>query len=72
MAKTTANYTGEFSSKEMLRNAVGTKMRYKDRLKVEILHDTQYYKAGQIISPAKVKGLALIDQGLAKKVKSDD
>jgi len=72
MAKTNSNYTGEFSAKEMLKNAVGTKMRYRDRLKVEILQDTQFYKAGQIINSSKVKGLALIDQGLALKVKTDD
>ncbi len=72
MLKTNSNYTGQFSAKEMLKNAVGQKMRYKDRMKVEILQDTQYYKAGQVINSAKVKGQALIDQGLAKKVKTDD
>ncbi len=72
MAKTTAEYTGEFSAKKMLMNAVGQKMRYRDRMKVEILQDTTYYKKGQIINSSKVKGQALIDQGLARKVKTDD
>lgn len=72
MLKTTANYTGTFDAKLMLSNAVGTKMRYKDRMTVVMLQDTQHCKEGQIISPSKVKGQALIDQGLAKKVKKED
>lgn len=72
MRKTNVNYTGDFDAKMMLKNAVGTKMRYRDRMTVELLQDTQYCKAGQIISPAKIKGQALIDQGLARKVKRDD
>lgn len=46
---------------------VGTKIRYTDRLKVEILHDTRFYRKGQVVNPHKVKGQALIDQGIAKK-----
>lgn len=64
----------EFSSKEMLTSNADakTKIRYTDRLKVEILHDTQFYKAGQIINPHKVKGEALVKQGIAKKVPKED
>ena len=47
-------------------------MRYKDRMTVERTTDTMYFKAGQIHSPSKVKALALIKQGLAVKVKSED
>lgn len=69
---TNANYTGDFDAKQMLLNAVGSKMRYKDRMTVRLTQDTQYCKAGQVISPSKVKGQALIDQGLAVKVKRKD
>ena len=72
MLTTNSNYTGAFDSKAMLRNAVGTKMKYKDRMTVQLLQDTAYCKEGQIISPSKTKGQALIDQGLAKKVKKED
>lgn len=67
-------YNGEFSSKEMLKDNADkkTKIRYTDRLKVEILYDTQFYKAGQIINPHKVKGEALIKQGIAKKAPKQD
>lgn len=58
-----------FDAKLMLKqNAdTGTKIRYNERLAVEILKDTKFYKKGQIINPHKVKGLALIDQKIAKK-----
>ena len=60
-----------FSAKAMLlENAeAGTKIRYNDRLKVEIVKATKYYKEGKIISPHKVKALALIKAGIAKEVK---
>lgn len=74
MARTNANYTGEFDSKAMLKEAAEnkTKMKYKDRMTVRRTSTTQYFKEGQIHSPSKVKALALIKQGLAEKVKTDD
>lgn len=70
MAKKKHDFTGEFDAKAMLaeHGAAGTKIRYNDRLKVRILQYTQFYKEGQEINPHKVKGQALIDQGLAEKV----
>lgn len=49
-----------------------TKIRYNDRLKVVMTTDTRFLKSGQIINPHKVKGQALIDQGLAKKYVEKD
>ena len=60
-----------FSAKAMLlENAQkGTKIKYNDRLKVEIVKATTHYKVGMIINPHKVKAEALINAGIAKKVK---
>ena len=60
-----------FDAKEMLteNGKKGTVIRYADRVKLEILNDTRYYKAGQIITPHKVMGEALVKQGIAKEVK---
>lgn len=60
-----------FSAKAMLlENAEAkTKIKYADRLKVEIVKATKHYKVGKIVSPHKVKGLALIKAGIAKEVK---
>ena len=70
MAKET-NEVASFSSKAMLlENAkAGTKIKYADRLMVEIIKDTRHYRVGMKVSPHKVKGLALISQGIAKEVK---
>ena len=61
-----------FSSKAMLlENAErGTKIKYNDRLKVEIVKATKHYKVGKIIAPHKVKAEALIKAGIAKEVKT--
>lgn len=58
-----------FDSKKMLSEHAekGTKIRYTDRMTVEITTATKHYKKGDIISPHKIKGQALIDQGIAKK-----
>jgi len=48
---------------------VGGIIRYKDRLKVEIVAPTKHYKVGQVINPHKIMGEALINQGIAKAVK---
>ena len=64
-----------FDSKKMIAEHAekGTIIDYAERLSVEILEDTKYYKKGDIISPHKIKGQALIDQKIAKKyVKKDD
>ena len=72
MAKEEKNEIATFDSKAMLleNGAAGTKIRYNDRLKVEIVTATKHYKVGKIISPHKIKGLALIKAGIAKEVKS--
>ena len=74
MSRVSENYTGDFDAKTMLKEAAAnkTKMKYKDRMTVERTTDTMYFKAGQVHSPSKVKALALIKQGLAVKVKSED
>ena len=76
--------TGVFSSKQMLQDnsAVGkpgdkgyesgTKIKYNERLAVEITEDTRFYRKGQIINPHKVKGEALIKQGIAKKYVAEE
>ena len=58
-----------FSSKKMLTDNAdkGTKIRYTDRMAVEIIKDTDFYKKGQLINPHKVKGQTLIDQKIGKK-----
>jgi len=67
--KRNEEFDATFSSKKMLKENAekGTKIKYNDRLKVEIIQQTQFYKIGQVINPAKVKGQALIDQKIAKK-----
>lgn len=71
MADVKKNEVATFSSKAMLlENAKkGTKIFYSDRLTVEIVKNTKHYKVGMILSPHKVKGLALIEQGIAKEYK---
>lgn len=71
MADVKKNEVATFSSKAMLlENAkAGTKIFYNDRLKVEIVKETKHYKVGMVTSPHKVKGLALISQGIAKEYK---
>jgi len=63
-----------FDSKKMIAEHAekGTIIDYAERLTVEILEDTRYYKKGDIISPHKIKGQALIDQKLAKKYSKKD
>lgn len=72
--KTNKKTEAKFDAKKMLTDNVEkkTKIRYNDRLKVEIVKQTRFYKKGQIINPHKVKGLALIEQGIAKKVTEKD
>lgn len=57
-----------FDSKAMLaeNGKKRTIVKYNDRLKLEIVADTRHYRAGQIITPHKVMGEALVKQGIAK------
>ncbi len=58
-------------SKEMLkRNAKAErKIKYGDRIKLEIITNTKHYKKGQIINPHVVMGEQLIKDKIAKEVK---
>jgi hypothetical protein len=72
MAEETKNKKSEvatFSSRKMLlENAEKeTVIKYSDRLKVEIVKETKHYKVGMITSPHRIKGEALIKQGIAKE-----
>lgn len=60
-----------FDAKAMLKEngEKKTVIKFKDRLKVELIKDTVYQKKGKIYSPHKVKAEALVAQGLAKFVK---
>jgi len=71
MADVKKNEVATFNAKAMLlENAEkGTKIFYSDRLKVEIVKETKYYKIGMVVSPHKVKAEALIKQGIAKEYK---
>ena len=46
-----------------------TVIKYADRVKVKLLKDTVYQKAGKVYSPHRIKAEAMIKQGLAEKVK---
>lgn len=60
-----------FDAKAMIAEhaAKGTKVKYAERLPVEIVAETKHYKVGDKINPHKIMGQALIDQGIAKAVK---
>lgn len=65
-----------FDSKAMLaeNGKKKTVIRYADRVTLKILADTRHYKEGQIITPHKVMGEALVKQGIAEAYtkKGDD
>jgi len=46
-----------------------TVIKYADRVKVKLLKNTVYQKAGKVYSPHRIKAEAMIKQGLAEKVK---
>ena len=71
MADVKKNEVATFNVKAMLlENAEkGTKIKYSDRKKVEIVKETKHYKVGMIVNPHLVKAEALIKQGIAKAVK---
>jgi len=58
-----------FDSRKMIAEHAEkeTKINYNDRMTVEIIEATKFYNKGDIISPHKIKGQALIDQKIAKK-----
>jgi len=58
-----------FDSKKMLEEngKKETKVRYTDRMAVEIIAKTEFYNVGDIIYPHKVKAEALISQKIGKK-----
>jgi len=59
------------NSKEMLENAgkENRKVRYNERMQVEIIADTKHYKKGMVINPHTVVGEQLIKDKIAKSVK---
>lgn len=65
------NALASFDSKKMLldNGAKETKIRYNDRMMVEIIAETKHYKVGDITNPHKVKAEALIEQKIAKEYK---
>lgn len=58
-------------SKAMLAKANKEKktIRYRDRVKCEIIKDTRFYDKAQIINPHPLVAEELISKGIAKKVK---
>ena len=63
-----------FDSKKMLKEngEKGTKIKFRDRIKVRYIKGTQFVKEGTIIAESKVKALALIDQKIAEKYVEED
>ena len=45
-----------------------TKIKYQERMEIEIIKEMRYYKKGKIVSPHKIMAQKLIDEGFAKKV----
>lgn len=68
-ATETVESTG-LNGKEMLEKAVKEKrvIKYNDRMKVEILKDTKYYKKGETIEPHVLVAEQLIKEKTAKAV----
>lgn len=58
-------------AKKMLKDLakVGRKIKFNDRLELEVLKDTNFYKKGQIINPHVTFAETLIQNKIAKKVK---
>lgn len=63
--------TPAFSSKEVGKAAgkAERKIRMNDRMNLEITQDSGHYKKGQLISPHRVYGEAMVNSGIAKEVK---
>ena len=58
-------------SKKLLKGLADakTKIKFNDRIELEVLNDTQFYKKGQIINPHRTFGNQLVKQKIAKEVK---
>ena len=58
-------------SKKMLKKAAENKRKVKfgERIELEIIENTKHYKKGQIINPHVVFGEELISKKIAKKTK---
>jgi hypothetical protein len=72
MAETKTEKLASFDAKKMLldNGAKGTKIRYNDRMQVEVVKNTKHYNVGDVLNPHKVKAEALIEQGIAKEYKA--
>lgn len=59
-----------FNAKELQKKAAedGLKFKRRERLKVEIVKPTRYYKKGDILEMLPLYGQALIKNKFAKKV----
>lgn len=58
-------------SKKLLKNLASEKrvIKFNDRIELEIVKDTRFYKKGQIIKPHRVFGEELVKNRIAKEVK---
>ena len=58
-------------SKKMLKNLAneGRKIKFNDRVELEVLADTKHYKKGQIINPHVTFAEVLIVKKIAKATK---
>ena len=61
---------GKMDAKKMLKDAAQQKRKIfrKDRMKLEVITATDFYKKGQIIEPHVVMGEQLIKDKIAKAV----
>jgi hypothetical protein len=64
--------TEKFDSKVMLEkaNEKKLKIRYTDRVALEIIKETKHYKLGKKIAPHRLVADELVSLGIAKVVKS--
>jgi len=72
MSETTENKAMKtMDAKAMLKRNANEKrkIKYGERMKVEIIADTKYYKKGQIHNPHVVMAEQLIKDKIAKEVK---
>ena len=75
MAKTEKNQQedlkNEVNAKKMLEkaNAEKRKIKYLDRVKVEVVRATKYYREGQIINPHRLVAEQLVSDGVGKILK---
>lgn len=57
------------NSKEYLKKhgKAGTKIKLRERMKVEVIAETKHYKVGQVLNPHITWAEELIDKKIAKK-----